>query len=204
MAWRGWLVGILVVILIFYWAFKTRHIQRLKAEIGRVEAELSKGQEVWRHYPPLTAAEKAQLRQAQDRLMRSLPGDKDIPPLLQEISGLATEHKLTDLSFSTGDKAAAAGTGQGPSPAGAVSARPAPKPATPPAAGAQANPGPIVSTPLRVTFAGDYRDIVYFLEALSELPRLVTIQSIKIQRALPQQQGEVTLHAYYQKGEARP
>lgn len=204
MAWRSWILGVVVLTVGAYWAVKIQHIQLLKAEIVRLEAGLSKGQEVWRNYPPLTAREKSKLQEAEDRLFRMLPNDKDIPPLLLEISGLAMEHKLVDVSFNTGDKAAPPGTGPSMGGAGAGPARAVPKSASPVASGTQAGSGSIESAPVKLAFAGDYRDIAYFLAALEKLPRLVTIQSLKVQRALPLQQAEVILHAYYQKGKARP
>ena len=198
MAWRCWLLGALILGLGLHSAFKVQQIQRLKAEIVRVEAELSRGQEVWKNYPPLTAVEKRRLQEAQERLLRTLPDDKDIPPLLQDISGLVMEHKLVDVSINTGDKTAPSGA----APPAAAGGRPRSAPLDP--AGKQDGPGAIESMPLKVTFAGDYRDIAYFLDALGKLPRLVIIQSMKVQRALPLQQAELILHAYYQKAEARP
>jgi Tfp pilus assembly protein PilO len=52
-----------------------------------------------------------------------------------------------------------------------------------------------------VGFAGGYREIAYFLEATQKLPRLVTVQSLQLQRSAPLVAGEVVVHAYYQKGD---
>ena len=72
-------------------------------------------------------------------------------------------------------------------------------PAASPAA--PGSPGPIDSFSIKLTFAGDYREIAPFLEALQGIPRLVTIQSLQLQRALPQVVAEVVLNAYYLKGD---
>ncbi len=208
MAWRGLthapqyfslVIGLAAVILAIFWLLKLLNIQRLKAEIVQLEAKLGKGQEVWRDYPPLTQEERKDLQRARERLIRTLPRDKDIPSLLQEISRLAREYNLANVSINTGEGASALGAGQAPAPTTGAPQVVAPQP-TPPVSPSAESSGPIASFPLKVAFAGDYREIAYFLEALQRLPRLVTIQSLQLQRSLPLVAAEVILHAYYQKG----
>lgn len=209
MAWRGLknapqyfsvVIGLAAVILAIFWLLKLLNIQRLKAEIVQLEAKLGKGQEVWRDYPPWTQEERKDLQRARERLIRTLPKDKDIPSLLQEISRLAREHDLVNVSFNTGEGASALGTGQAPAPAGGAPQVVAPQPNPPVSPTVPESSGPIASFPLKVALAGDYREIAYFLEALEALPRVVTIQSLQLQRSLPLVAAEVVLHAYYQKG----
>lgn len=201
MAWRNLFIGIVVLTLGVSWVFKIRNIQRLKGEIVQLETKLSKGQEVWRNYPPLTPAEKRDLQKAEERLFHMLPKDKDIPPLLQEITRLAREYYLVDVSFNTGDGAAAPGASPAPAPASAAPQGVVAKPTPSASPVAPQGSTPIESIPIKVAFAGDYREIAYFLEALRKLPRLVTIQSLRVQRGIPLLLTEVVLHAYYQKGE---
>lgn len=203
------IVGVIALTAGGFELFKVYRIQRMKTEIAQLETKLSQGQQAWKEFPPLTAAEKGDLVRAQERLFRLLPKDKDIPLLLQEISRLARDYNLNDVSFNTGKDAAAPGAGQTAQPGAgpvAVAASPAPQavvsqPASSAPAEPQASSGPIDSFPLKMAFSGDYREIAYFLEALQKLPRLVTVQSLKVQRAVPQVGVEVVLHAYYQKGE---
>jgi Tfp pilus assembly protein PilO len=211
MAWRGLqasyryvfgiVAGVIVLTLCIVWFFKVRNIQRIKSEIVQLESKLSRGQELWKNYPPLTAEERKRLEKAQQRLFRTLPKEKEIPSLLEEISRLAREHTLVSVSFNTGPGAVSSGPSVGQAPQGSVPAAVVPQssPAASPAA--QEGSGPIESIPVKVTFAGDYREIAYFLEALRKIPRLVTIQTLKIQRGVPLLPTEVLLHAYYQKGE---
>lgn len=209
MAWRGLkhapqyfsvVIGLAAVILAIFWLLKLLNIQRLKAEIVQLEAKMGKGQEVWRDYPPLTQEERKDLQRARERLIRTLPRDKDIPSLLQEISRLAREYNLANVSFNTGEGASALGAGQAPAPTSGSPQVVAPQPTPPVSPAAPESSGPIASFPLKVAFAGDYREIAYFLEALQRLPRLVTIQSLQLQRSLPLVAAEVILQAYYQKG----
>lgn len=212
MAWRGFRtsslstlvipsIAVLILLVGAFWAVRIRNIQRLKREVVQLEGKLAAGQEVWRNYPPLTPAEKRDLRRAQERLFRVLPKDKDIPPLFEEITRLAREYKLVDLSFNTSDGALAPGASTATAPGGAAPQVVATKPALSVSPAAQESSGPIASFPIRVTFAGDYRETASFLEALKRFPRLVTIQSVTIQRGIPLLQAEVVLHAYYQKGD---
>lgn len=178
MAWRGLLIGIAGLTLAGFWLLKMQNIHRLKLEIAQVETKLGKAQEVWRDSPPLTAKEKKDLQKAQNQLFHMLPKDKDLPSSLEEISRLAREHNLADVSFNTDHGVVSPGAGPAPAPS-----------------------SPIDSFPIKVSFSVDYRDMAYFLEALQKLPRLVTIESAKLQRGIPLLVGEVVLNAYYQKGE---
>jgi Tfp pilus assembly protein PilO len=211
-------VGLIVLVLGAFELFKIYQLQRMKVEIAQLESQLGQGQGVWNEFPPLTPVERRDLQKAQERLFHLLPKDKDIPLLLQEVSRLGRDYNLTDISFNTGDGAAAPGVGQaaqvGGGQAGAP-ASPVPQAVVPqavvpqaapssPDAPPQASSGPIDSFPLKVAFSGDYREIAYFLEALQKLPRLVTVQSLKVQRAVPQVAVELVLRAYYQKGELPP
>lgn len=201
-------VGVVALILVVFWVLKILNIQRLRGEIVQLETKLGKGQEVWRDYPPLTAEEKRDFHKAQERLFRMLPRDKDIPSLLQEVSRLAREHILSNLSFNTGDKPAPPAGGQPPAQANTPPqvvppqpTQPAPTKA-PESSGSKVaeSSGPIGFFPFTVAFAGDYQEIAYFLEALQKLPRLMTIQSVQLHRAVPLVGVEVVMNVYYQKG----
>lgn len=193
-------MAVVALILAVFWVLKVRNIQRLKAEIIQLETKLRKGQELWRDYPPLTLAERRDLQKAKERLFHMLPKDRDIPSLLQEISRLAREFNLANVSFNLSDGAAAAGASQAPTPASSAPQAVVPQPPPPVSPSARETTGPIGSFPLKVTFAGDYREIAYFLAELQKLPRLVTIQSLQLQRSIPRVAAEVVLHAYFQKG----
>ena len=191
-------IGVVGVILILFGVFKILSIQRLKAEVVQLETKLSKGQELWREYPPLTPEERRDLQKAQERLFRLLPRDKDIPPMLQEISRLAQEYNLSNVSINIDNGAAPAEAGQPPAPSAAPQVV-VPRPTPPVSPQVQESSGPIDSFPLRVAFAGDYQEIAYFLEALQKIPRLIMVQSLRLQRDVPLVAAEVVLKAYYQK-----
>jgi len=209
MAWHGFqknpqlyglIVGFVALFLVVFWIFKIRNIQRIRGDIVQLEAKLSKGQEIWRNFPPLAPREREELQRAQARLFRMLPKEKDIPSVLQEVSRVAREYELANLSLSTGDGAASPPAGQLPVPAGGAPQVVVPQPAAAVSPGVPESSGAIDSFPIKVTFAGDYRDIAYFLEALQKTPRLMTLQSLRLQRALPLVTAEVVLYGYYQKG----
>src|SRR5574341_460495 len=192
-------VGSMAFLLLVFWVFKIRDIQRLRSEILRVEGKLSKGQELWRSSPPLGPREREELQKAQERLLRMLPKEKDVPSVLQEISRVAQDYNLTNLSLTTVEAAAPSTAAPPPAPGApqAVVVKPAPVP-SPAVAGP---PGPIDFFSIKLTFAGDYREIASFVEGLQRISRLVTIQSLQLQRALPLVVAEVVLNAYYLQGD---
>jgi len=99
--------GLVALLLLGFWVFKIRGIQRLRSEILQVEGKLSKGQEMWRNSPPLSPGEREELQKAQERLWRALPREKDVPPVLQDISRVAQDYNLSNLSLTTKETAAA-------------------------------------------------------------------------------------------------
>ena len=193
--------GLVALLLLGFWVFKIRGIQRLRSEILQVEGKLSKGQEMWRNSPPLSPGEREELQKAQERLWRALPREKDVPPVLQDISRVAQDYNLSNLSLTTKETAAASSPAPPPAPGGGTSQAVVVQPVPAASPAAPGSPGPIDSFSIKLTFAGDYREIAPFLEALQGIPRLVTIQSLQLQRALPQVVVEVVLNAYYLKGD---
>jgi len=193
--------GLVALLLLGFWVFKIRGIQRLRSEILEVEGKLSKGQEMWRSSPPLSPGERDELQKAQERLLRALPKEKDVPPVLQDISRVAQDYNLSNLSLTTKETAAASSPAPPPAPGGGTSQAVVVQPVPAASPAAPGSPGPIDSFSIKLTFAGDYREIAPFLEALQGIPRLVTIQSLQLQRALPQVVVEVVLNAYYLKGD---
>lgn len=179
-------MGVVTIGLAVFWGLKLQKFHGIRREIARVERDLAAGQKLWRQFPPLGPEEKRDLQEAQERLLRKLPKDKEIPLLLQEISRLALEYSLSDVSFKT-DRAA-------PGSASVVAATAAAKKAD-----GAGDSKPIASFPMRLAFAGDYREIAYFLEALQDLPRLVRIQSLRMERGVPLVVVEILLRAYYTK-----
>ena len=193
--------GLVALLLLGFWVFKIRGIQRMRSEILEVEGKLSKGQEMWRSSPPLSPGERDQLQKAQERLLRALPKEKDVPPVLQDISRVAQDYNLSNLSLTTKETAAASSPAPPPALGGGTSQAVVVQPVPAASPAAPGSPGPIDSFSIKLTFAGDYREIAPFLEALQGIPRLVTIQSLQLQRALPQVVAEVVLNAYYLKGD---
>ena len=197
----GITVGLIAVTVLVFWVFKIRNIQRLRGDIVQMEIKLSKGQEVWRNSPPLTPREKENLQKAQERLFRMLPKEKDVPSLLQEVSRVARDYNLANLSLSTGDGATPPSPGQSPTPVSVSPQTAVVQSAPPPPPVVGAGSGAMDSFTIKVTFGADYREIASFLEGLQKSPRLVTVQSLQMQRALPLVMAEVALNAYYQKGD---
>jgi Tfp pilus assembly protein PilO len=196
--YSSWVFGVAALALILFWLLEIRDIQRLRVEIAQIESKISQGQELWRTYPPLGAEQIRKVQEARQRLFHALPKDKDIPSLLQELSRLAQEHNMTDVTFVSGDGASTP-AGEALQPGVASPQNVAPPPPASVSPGASAAARPIASVPVKIGFAGDYREIAYFLEALQRLPRLVTVRSLQLQRSPPLVAGEVWMNAYYQK-----
>jgi Tfp pilus assembly protein PilO len=168
---------------------KVQHIQGLRWEIGRVERELSTGQQVWRRYPPLHAAERRALEENQERLLRRLPEDRDIPRLLEDVSRLTQEHHFSDVALNTENRDAPGA----PSAVAAVT--------NPTKVSTAAPPGPVASFPMKLSFAGDYREIPYFLGEVENLPRIVKVESVTLRRGVPLVQFDVSWKVYYRSGD---
>jgi len=181
-------LGMIFIGGLVFWGIKVHHIRKLMREISNVERELSAGQELWRRFPPLHANEKRALQGAHERLLQRLPEDKDIPRLLEQVSRLAQEYHLSDTSLKTDDITVSGSTSV------VAASTPAPKMTT---AGAS---GPVSSVPVRLSFAGDYREIAYFLGALQNLPRLLRVESVSLRRGIPLVLSEVSWKAYYKSG----
>jgi Tfp pilus assembly protein PilO len=198
------LIAAAVVVLASLCLFKFLSIQRVNGDIARLEIELSRGQELWKGYPPLSAAQRKDLEATERRLFQMLPREKEIPAILEEIAGLARNNNLVEISFAAGDGAAPGAPPPAPAPGAAVAAQ-APG-AKPPAPGAAAADGakPIESIPITMAFSGDHRGLAMFLEGLKKLSRLVTVQSLSVKRGIPLLTADIVLHAYYQKGELPP
>ena len=195
------IIGLVTLGLLVFWSLKIRSMQRIKADIVQMETKLSKGQEIWKDSPPLTPKEKEDLKKAQERLFRMLPKEKDVPSLLQEVSRVARQYDISNLSLSTGDEATPPTAGQPPTPV-SVAPQVVTQPTTPVLQKAPESSGNIDKFSVKLTFAGDYREIAYFLEALQKIPRITTIQSLQLQRGVPLVLAEIVLNAYYQKGQA--
>jgi Tfp pilus assembly protein PilO len=191
--WRYFLGGATILVVAVLGILKLQSILSLKGEIARQEAQIREGQEIWRRHPPLSHEQREDFKTWEKRLSQMLPGEKDIPSLLEAISRLARARNLMDVSFQTGDGVAAV-SGSPPAPGSAVPL------VVPPPPGSPTTPEgikPIDSFPVKVSFMGDYREIAYFLAEVEKLPRLVTIQSIKVNRGIPLLPSEVILNGYY-------
>ena len=195
------MVGLIALILAVFWVFKLRNIQHMRSDIVQLEIKLSKGQEIWRNSPPLSPKEKGDLQRAQERLFRTLPKEKDVPAVLQEVSRVAREYNLTNLSLNTSGGAPSPIAGQPPTPVAVAPQATVSQPAPSAVANAPEGSEAIGSFPVKLTFAGEYREIAYFLEALQKIPRVITIQSLQLQRGMPLVMAEVVMFAYYQKKE---
>ena len=182
-------LGVVMIGLLVFWGIKVHHVRMLMGEISRVERELSAGQDIWRRFPPLRPNEKLGLQEARDRLLQRLPGNKDIPRLLEQVSRLAREHHLSDISLKTDD------IGVSDLNSVAVTPRAVAQVST------SGQSGPMASFPVQLSFAGDYREIAIFLGALQNLPRLLKVESVSLRRGVPLVLSEISWKAYYKNGE---
>lgn len=195
-AFTGLIVAVAAVLLAISWALKFRDIRRLQWQVALTETKLKSAQDLWRNYPPLDAEKRHDLERSQERLFRSLPRDKEIPTLYEEISRLAREFSLAEVTIGgEGQPTGAEKTASPPTPP-----RVAPAPAAGPPAKPAEDSGPIGSFAVKVSFSGDYREIAYFLEALGKIPRLVTVESLELRRRFPVVSAEIVVRSYYQKG----
>lgn len=182
-------LGVIMIGLLVFWGIKVHHIRKLMREISRVERQLSTGQALWRRFPPLRPEEKRALLEAQDRLLQRLPEHKDLPRILEQVSRLARDYHLSDVSLKTDDIIVSDSKSVVAAPR-AVSKVSTSGPS-----------GPVASFPVQLSFAGDYREIAFFLDALQNLPRLLKVESVSLRRGVPLVLSEVSWKAYYKNGE---
>ncbi|MFQ5917243.1 MAG: hypothetical protein ACE5I0_05450, partial [Candidatus Binatia bacterium] len=142
-------ISLIAIALSVFWGLKIQNLWAIKREVTQLETKITSGQELWRQSPPLGPREKRNLQEAQKRLVRKLPEDKDLPSLFQEISRLAYEHDLLHLSIKLADTA---------DPSGKASV--AATAVTPKADGAD-DSKLIASFPIRISVSGDYRQVAY-------------------------------------------
>ena len=183
-------MGAITLGAVIFWGMNIHRIRGLMGEVARVEQDLAAGQDLWRRFPPLEPKEREFMQEAQQRLLRTLPEGKDLPTLLQQVSYLTREYNLSEISLHTEEVNSSA-------PGSAVVASTAAQKAQP-----AGDSGAISSLPIRLSFAGDFREIAYFLEALQNLPRMVRVDSLKMQRGVPLVVSEVGWKAYYQNGDS--
>lgn len=182
-------LGVIMIGLLVFWGIKVHHIRKLMREISRVERQLSTGQALWRRFPPLRPEEKRALLEAQDRLLQRLPEHKDLPKILEQVSRLARDYHLSDVSLKTDDIIVSDSKSVVAAPR-AVSKVSTSGPS-----------GPVASFPVQFSFAGDYREVAFFLDALQNLPRLLKVESVSLRRGVPLVLSEVSWKAYYKNGE---
>ena len=182
-------LGAITVGTIVFWGTKVNRIRGLMGEVKQVERDLAAGQELWRRFPPLDPEERKSLQAAQQRILSMLPDDRDLPNLLQQVSHLTRQYNLSEISLHTDELNSSA-------------------PSSTVAASTVAQKGQAVedteairSYPVKLSFAGDYREIAYFLEALQNIPRLLRVDSVKVQRGVPLVVSEVGWKAYYKNAD---
>ena len=178
-------LGAVTVGAIILWGMKIHRIRGLIREVKKVELELASGQELWRRFPPLEPNERIALKASQDRLLRMLPADKDLPALLEQVSHLTREYNLSEVSLHTDEF-------QSAKPGSTVAATAAAKKKQ----AAEDNKA-VSSFPVQLSFAGDFRETAYFLDALQNLPRLIRVDSVQVKRGVPLVVSEVGWKAYY-------
>jgi len=182
-------VGAVTIAGTIFWGIKVHRIRNLIREVAQVETELAAGQELWRKFPPFDPSEKKALQEAQERLLRMLPEDKDLPTLLQQVSLLTLEYNLSDVFLKTEEFTPSASASVVAASTAAQRAKSAEYSKV------------IASFPVKLSFAGDYREVAYFLDALQNLPRLVRVDLLRLQRGVPLVKSEVTWKAYYKNGD---
>ncbi|NIO09364.1 MAG: type 4a pilus biogenesis protein PilO [Deltaproteobacteria bacterium] len=177
--------------VIVLWGMKIHRIQSLMKEVKMTEREIASGQDLWRRFPPLEPKERQALKASQERLLQMLPDNKDIPALLEQVSHLTREYNLSDVSLHTDEF-------QSGKPGAAVSATAAAQNTK-----TTEDSSAVSSFPVKLSFAGDYRETAYFLDALQNLPRLVRVESVKMQRGVPLVVSEVVWKSYFKNEDLR-
>jgi len=171
-----WVLAVLVVAIGFYyviWAPKSKEIGALSQQLKTKQDELVRLR--------AQAAQKDQLEKRLQELQRQvadteakLPTSREIPALLVQLEGLASQVGANLTLIRPGPQQGAQGTGQPP--------RPGTAPAPPPGLGLQ-------QFNLELNAEGTFDNVQSFLRGIENFPRFIAMSDLKI-TPLPARAGE--------------
>jgi hypothetical protein len=161
-------------------------------EIHGLDQQISSARQTVEDFTPPSAEEEERLSRLETAFTSLVPGEKGMLELAQEISWIASQHGVRSFTL----REAEAGqllpsTGQGaPSPS-------TPSPVLSQVEGGEQEPGGVSSFLLHLSMQTEYRELAYFLEEISRLPRLLRVESLKVSREFPLIRAEIVLRAFY-------
>ena len=168
------------------YTFKIREIGKLKAEINRVEAEEAELSHPQVTFQPPAEEEREEWEKAEERLWLVIFPEKDVPQLIEELAKVAKEYNISDISFSTGPVVAEGGRRVSPSLSNDVSVE-------------GLLPAEKDHFAVKVSLRCQYRQLARFLDGITDLVRLVEIESLEVKRGLPRISVDMVVKTYYSK-----
>ena len=175
-------------------------LKSIQSAINKVEDDVTKGKQLQARCSLPTENEKEVWNEMENEFSRSIPPEKKLLSLVKDIAKIAHDCSIYDISFSMPD-ANSTGNHSTISLSGTdTMAGPIPGAGTiPPTQGSETG----VKTPhqllITTSFHCRYRDLDRFLKGISDLPRVVKVDTLKIDRKLPLMSVKMTLNAFYAK-----
>lgn len=187
----------IIVFLPLYIA-KINELNTIQLQINEVENNLVEGKSLEARCDLPTDDEKKLWSEVRDNLYRKIPPEKRLLQLVKDIAKVAEDCSIYDLSFSMPESQA-------------NSLRRNRSVDNFPNSGVErsvlhANQGNEVidvkldKFTIRTDFHCEYQDLAHFLKGISNLDRLLEVESLEIKRRLPLMEVEIAINAFYSKG----
>lgn len=173
------------VIILFLIGWQIKEIRRLKGELAGLDKQIAASLEAGKKFKGLDPKEKEEYSRLQAALVPLIPKEKGDIELAKELSRIASSRGMSAFTLKEPEKSLLVTTGSGSTP-------------PPPPQGTET--AGVNYFLLQISMKTQYRDLVYFLEEVSRLPRLLRIESLKATREYPNIKVEIVLRAFFSSG----
>ncbi len=206
-----------IAFLIYFWGVSPKLKERgiIESQLASFSRRLGQMAERVRNFKPADEEEKKSWEQSRLALEERMPGDGELPRLLERIAAIAVRNGISDILISAGEKVTsrsqaepaaepparqrrprAAGEGNGATYDSAEGAAPKSE--------LEKYLRAVVYYPIEISFRGDYLQLGQMLFDLSEIAQLVEIERVEARRDSPRVSVKVLLRAYTRDLRARP
>lgn len=176
-------VSSVIILSLIGWQLK--EIQSLKGGLARLDKQIAVSREAEKKFKGLDPKEKEEYSRLQAALVSLVPKEKGELELARELSRIASNRGISSFTLKEPEKSLLITGGSGSTP-------------PPPPQGTETEG--VNYFLVHLSMKTQYRDLAYFLEEVSRLPRLLRIESLKATAEPPQIKVEVVLRAFFSSG----
>lgn len=168
----------LVILLLIGLQFA--EMRRLKGELQRLDQQIAVSLEAERRFKPLSPKQKEAQSRIKAVLSSLIPKEKRALELAEDLARIASKRGMSSFTLKEPEKSLVIRRGEEPAP---------------PPQGTEV-PG-VNYYLLHLSMRTRYRDLGYFLEEVSRLPRLVRMESLEAVREPPHVKAEIVLRCLF-------